>query len=278
MVFIRNISFTALACIILMPICSASEPVRFPVANWSKELLSIIEKGPSILDQALQVHVAPPPENSSAQTKYELETLRAYKLERSQATRLQILDENKDELISERFADIIDLSLIKTPNTISLLYAVITDAGYFVLREKQRYQRPRPSQLAIDLDPVISNPPHAAYPSGHATQHYAAALVLGMLDPEKKDVYIKKAFDVARRREIAGVHYPSDSVAGFKLAIVLVNELMKTQQFQQLYLKSSKEKFAITQWKRKSNMQSNRSLYGTRASLPKLPEINDQGY
>jgi acid phosphatase (class A) len=240
-IFIGKIGLTTLTWLMLLPACIADEIIRFPEEDWDRSLVLLIKKGPTILNQTLQVHVAPPPQNTSAQTKYELETLRAYKLERTQATRRKIFDENKDEMISERFSDVIELSRVKTPMTIRLLHAVIADVGYFVLREKQRYQRPRPSQLTSDLELVIPNPPHASYPSGHAAQHYAVALVLGTIDPDKKDIYINKAFDVARRREVAGVHYPSDSIAGFILAEFLVNKLMGTQEIQQLFQLSLKE-------------------------------------
>ncbi len=102
---------------------------------------------------------------------------------------------------------------------------------YFVVNYKKRFSRPRPSQLAPQLDLVVPNPGHAAYPSGHATQSMVFSLILAMIDPENEATYLEYARNIAKRREIAGVHYPSDSQSGQLLAEKLVQELIKVPEF-----------------------------------------------
>lgn len=112
------------------------------------------------------------------------------------------------------------------------------DAPLFTL--KKRFMRGRPAKEEGCVDgmfppPHPYHPGHPAYPSGHATMAHAAALVLqevdSTLDPQKLD---EAASDIAQRREIAGLHYPSDSEAGRRLAHWLVDQLKQSSEFVQL--------------------------------------------
>jgi membrane-associated phospholipid phosphatase len=78
--------------------------------------------------------------------------------------------------------------------------------------------------------PPVPVPGHSSYPSGHATQARLIALcmtyVLGLVRPALPagdiaaitETLAALARRVARNREIAGLHFPSDSQAGQKLA------------------------------------------------------------
>lgn len=210
-------------------------------------MLQIADRGPEFLPRDFDVGIDPPPANDSAQTRYELETLRIYKKERTRAVRQKIEYENgADRTNPDFFADVVDhFDIQHYPLTMDLMNIAVKDVTFFVVREKKRYQRARPSQLADDLDPVIENPAHASYPSGHAAQMYALALLLSALDPQRKDMYTSKAFDIARRREIAGVHYPGDSIAGFALATVVMEALMDTEEFKTYIPMAQKEFSAV---------------------------------
>jgi membrane-associated phospholipid phosphatase len=85
--------------------------------------------------------------------------------------------------------------------------------------------RPRPSQLSPSLMPPVAVPGHASYPSGHATESYLLAGILGDVMPAEASTKANPADDdstplrrlaqrVARNREVLGLHYPSDSKAG----------------------------------------------------------------
>jgi acid phosphatase (class A) len=88
---------------------------------------------------------------------------------------------------------------------------------------KYRFNRPRASTLAPWLMPPIEVPGHASFPSGHSTQSHLVALVLGEVMPAwargKNGPLRQLALRIARNREVLGLHYPSDSKAGEKLAI-----------------------------------------------------------
>jgi hypothetical protein len=64
------------------------------------------------------------------------------------------------------------------------------------------------------LAPTIYTPGHAAYPSGHATQVHLIANLMDMIAPELATASRRLANRIAKNREVAGMHYPSDSAAG----------------------------------------------------------------
>ncbi len=197
--------------------------IHFPIKDWNQNLLQIIDVGPSVLSRDEELVLQPYPQNSSETTKKELEyLLHIAKTERSEENLKRIVYEDSGVRVYTIFEN---EGLIPSENykTIKFLNMVDNDFLYFTLALKQHFQRPRPTQLAVpvtgtELTRVIPVPGHAAYPSGHAGQTYMVALVLSEIDPENAEIYKQFSVDVAHRREIAGVHYPSDSDAGRQLA------------------------------------------------------------
>jgi undecaprenyl-diphosphatase len=82
---------------------------------------------------------------------------------------------------------------------------------------KLAVRRPRP-QLE-DLPPLIKTLSNRSYPSAHATTCGAAAIALGRLLPPAP-VWVA-AVTMALTRPYLGVHYPSDSAAGFALGVAV---------------------------------------------------------
>jgi hypothetical protein len=107
--------------------------------------------------------------------------------------------------------------------------------GHFAaMLYKAEFHVPRPPQLLPALLPPIPVPGHASYPSGHGTQSHLmtrciAHLVSLELSAADAAVIVSDLTElanvIARNREIAGLHYPSDSVAGQLLAAPLFNTL-----------------------------------------------------
>jgi hypothetical protein len=117
------------------------------------------------------------------------------------------------------------------PNTYRVLHIASLIGSYAVLYYKGLRDRPRPSQVCPALLPPIPMPGHASWPSGHATQAWLKALCIehvlqgaqsGTLTPGDLNTFSSNlrtlALRVARNREIAGLHYKTDSDAGLKLA------------------------------------------------------------
>ncbi len=211
------------------------DDVRFLYKNWAPKLLKIIESGPILLSRDEVFDVAPPPKNSSKETQEELAKLHKFaKEERTEETIQRILYENTGVSAHQMF---VKERLIDKENyqTLLLMEMIDNDNMYFILERKKHFARPRPTEIDPTLTTVIDNPPHPAYPSGHATQTYINALVLADFDPENAEVYKQFAIDVAHRREIAGVHYPSDSEAGRKLAADVLARLRAIPAFEKKY-------------------------------------------
>jgi hypothetical protein len=98
---------------------------------------------------------------------------------------------------------------------------------------KGHYDRPRPAFIAPALMPPLPFPGHASYPSGHSTQAYLFALcAIEMLPaaqkPSLRIVVNALAARIARNREIAGLHYASDTMAGAWLGEEIFKKLNDT--------------------------------------------------
>jgi hypothetical protein len=144
----------------------------------------------------------------------------------TQDERADALDEilsQADEFISY-FMNLMTTRPTAYPATFRVLHIASLVALFVSMYYKGKYRRPRPSELCPALLPPIVVPGHASFPSGHSTQAHLMALCMGdvftnlaqhqaMLD----DLGVL-ADRIARNREIAGLHYPSDSQAGVVLA------------------------------------------------------------
>jgi PAP2 superfamily len=220
--------------------------------NTQKEALTFTNTQtwlPRYLEWAESTSYAPevvlptPPKNTSDITKKELAILHAYQRARTAENIAQIkreVDIYNAFFGKATFAEL--TSPGKRPSTYILIQDLIEIEPVNVMRQKKIYNRVRPSYLDPTLKPAIDVPQHPAYPSGHATQAQLRALVLSELDPKNRDVYLQAAKRIARNREIAGLHYPSDSKAGFILAGQLFKKLMKNPDFAE-HLKEAK-----TEW------------------------------
>lgn len=79
---------------------------------------------------------------------------------------------------------------------------------------KRRFNRERPFEVDPSIKPPVRLPHDASYPSGHASSAFAAARIISVLEP----TLAREAYDLARQvavsRVYAGVHFPTDVVAG----------------------------------------------------------------
>ena len=127
------------------------------------------------------------------------------------------------EGFTDVFHELLDSGNGRRPATATLVHAGIQIGAMTVMHYKAKFNRARPVHVYPALMPVIPTPPHPAFPSGHATQaHLVRHLVVMAVGPD-----LQAAFDpplsalaarIAKNREIAGVHFPSDSAGGEALA------------------------------------------------------------
>lgn len=105
----------------------------------------------------------------------------------------------------------------------SMLLKKKISAGVNIFLAKAVYKRPRPYDAHPEIKPCIELETSYAYPSGHTALAQFYGLLLSDMFPERAALIKKHAEKSSMVRIIGGVHYPSDVVAGKKLA----NELYR---------------------------------------------------
>ena len=108
---------------------------------------------------------------------------------------------------------------LDAPRRGQFLRAAGVIAGSFAANQAVKLAVRRPRPALDDLPPLIKTMSNRSYPSAHATTCGAAAVALGPLLPV---VPLRAAAVLmALTRPYLGVHYPSDSVAGFALGVAV---------------------------------------------------------
>ena len=215
--------------------------------TWNKEFLAWTRKRTRFLPAKWQssFSIPAPPANSSARTSAELDYLiklspeRQAKLSQIQkeveVTNFQFGAHRYDKLTTDP----------KFPETGKMLVAAYDDMAVTAFFFKQRFNRVRPSFLGEvqgkKFGTAIEIPAHPAYPSGHATAVYMLAYLLQELDPPNADQYLSDASQIARNREVAGLHYPSDSKAGRQLGRQIADALLSNPAFHKQLEKAKAE-------------------------------------
>lgn len=115
--------------------------------------------------------------------------------------------------------------LLAVPKTRKTGYAValslIFGAIVTNLLLKNIVARPRPFAEIEALIPMITKPKDFSFPSGHTTASFAVALVMLRMLPKKFGIpAVVLAALVAFSRLYLGVHYPTDVLTGFVIALV----------------------------------------------------------
>ena len=110
------------------------------------------------------------------------------------------------------------------------------DLNLAMYTTKKYYDRVRPSILSKELfqqglidkelNTWIRIPTHPSYPSGHATQTMYVATILSYFDKDNSKTYEDAADEISTNREIAGLHFRSDTLAGYELGKKLANKLI----------------------------------------------------
>jgi membrane-associated phospholipid phosphatase len=126
------------------------------------------------------------------------------------------------------FMAVLDMKPGSHPQTFRVLHIASLIGSFAALHFKGIYDRVRPAWVCPALVPPVPDPGHSSFPSGHATQaHLMVACLTEVFDASALSAADRAALlaslqtlaaRVARNREIAGLHYPSDSAGGSTLA------------------------------------------------------------
>lgn len=205
---------------------------KFSKSNWDQRYINQIAKGPYLLSKDLEISIAPPPENNSQEVKDEIAYLKGLYAYRSDDAVERIRDEDKMRRGADPYIHYgllpDDTSKTHTLNVINIAFYETT---YFLLREKQRYARLRPSQIDKSLKLVVKDPSMPSYPSLQAGQSYAVGMVMSFIFRSDRAELKEVALDIGMNREIAGVNFPSDSEAGVTVAKQVMSHLGRNRQY-----------------------------------------------
>jgi hypothetical protein len=174
--------------------------------TWDSTLLQTIdrltEKDKAFI-QSLTIDTSP-----LDNTHHEIRDLINKKKKRTKERIKDIKKENNDDPTLQFLFSRFNIQDKKTQDT---MIKVVHKINPIILYLKKHFNRVRPSFMDKNIKPVIDTPNHPSYPSGHATTAYLIAYLL----PKKNFTKNYKIADkIAVNREIAGVHYKSDTAYG----------------------------------------------------------------
>lgn len=86
---------------------------------------------------------------------------------------------------------------------------------------KNLIDRARPCNVLPDIRTVLGCSGTFSFPSSHAVNNFAAAMFFAKIFPKYKWILFISAFFVAISRPYLGLHYPSDTLGGAIIGIVI---------------------------------------------------------
>lgn len=194
-------------------IVSAQRTVSYEAANWKIWLL----------DKPQQITIAAPPAN----TPKELQQVKQ---------QMANVDDKKSATIkywnagapAYRWNQVVQKMAEQKPAVMLRMPAAwmniaVYDATVLAWKEKLKYKRKHP---AVDK-PIVEAPATYSYPCEYSVTAAAAANVLAYFFPEKADSILQVAHMAAQSRVDAGVQFPSDVEAGWKLGEQVAKEIVE---------------------------------------------------
>jgi len=131
---------------------------------------------------------------------------------------------------------IISAFTVKGMDIKEIFDSINDDISPTIIKLKQKYQRPRPYQLAqyykLKLFPYDTFSGHSpSYPSGHTIQAYVILNIIGNKYPKSYGFCKQFITDIADSRVYLGLHYPSDNDASYLIG----QEILKLKSITDKY-------------------------------------------
>lgn len=113
------------------------------------------------------------------------------------------------------------------PQTAEFFDAVNEDGAAAVHGIKDIYPRLRPPFADARVHPCVTLQKTHSYPSGHSSQAWMWAVLLGEIFPDQRAALYDRARAVMWARVIGGVHYPTDTVGGEMVGRAVAAKLLE---------------------------------------------------
>lgn len=192
---------------------------NYEAANWKIWLL----------DNPDQITIAAPP--TAAQTKTELQSVKQGMQKLDEKKRAAIIYWNAGapsyrwNQVASKLVDQDQKVLLRIPT--AWVNIAIYDATILAWKEKKKYKRKRTNEADPSIKPVINVPLTYSYPCEHSVTAAAAAYMLAYFFPDKADSIIRLAHAASQSRVDAGLQYPSDVEAGWKLGEQVARQIIE---------------------------------------------------
>ena len=208
---------------------------NYEAANWKIWLI----------DNTQQISIAAPPD--ATQSKVELKLLKQQmsKLNASETAAIHYWNAGAPSYRWNQITpDLIEQkqeSMLRIPT--AWVNLAIYNATILAWKEKVKYKRKRPATADPSIKPVVDAPLTYSYPCEHTVTAAAAANVLAYFFPEKADSIMQMAHAASQSRIDAGLQYPSDADAGWKLG----------EQVAKIIIEKAKQDGSAKEWDGKMN-------------------------
>lgn len=175
--------------------------------------------------------VAPPPAADSLAGEADLAVVQHVQRERTPEQIAWAKATERDAIFNH--AEIIGawFSEARLPRTAAFFKALDGDLRAIDRAAKQPFLRRRPYDLDPAIELCVTRPTSTSYPSGTAIQAFVWAELLAEAFPQHRAALLTRARRVSWGRVIGGVHFPSDIMAGEKLAPAFLAAVRESAEF-----------------------------------------------
>lgn len=183
-------------------------------------------------DFDFQTLLGDPPADDSPQHRNEMATL-LFLQNRRTAEEINRCRQEARRPAVWNFASVLgDNFTLTTHPLLGALAEEVRDNGEPVIEAaKRNWDRPRPYRVDPAIHPCVPLEHSASYPSGHATWGMLWGIVLSNIFPDQRDALMARGRQLGDDRYLAGIHYPSDVVAGQKLGAEIAKRLLANRNF-----------------------------------------------
>lgn len=232
----------------LLPILRAAKlpslaGAQFPRRAWDGSLYAqTVLAEFAALDWRAKAVLQPPPTGDALVA--DIAALAEKSLERA-ARATEILQQADN--VNAYWASLLMATPTSRPATWDMIAAANTVAHMVAMHFKRIYARPRPVQVYPALLPLMLTPPHPSYPNAHALESGVIAECLGRAVPFLLKPLKIVAARVGENREVAGLHFPSDTAASASLVPILADLLETCPLYREIRTEMKMEWAGITE-------------------------------
>jgi len=186
---------------------------EFPQSRWGADFLgTLVVIQFMATDWPNKISIDPPNMPFGPEMKKELAYLVDCQIKLRPSALPEIYAQN--QYFQPYFVNQLGITAGSYPKTYLMLKMAARIGELVMVKLKAQWNAPRPSQVYPRLFPPVGVAPHASYPSGHSLVSHMMAAMATEIVPEMGLAPGELATRIAVNREIAGLHFPSDTAAG----------------------------------------------------------------